>query len=63
MKEINTHQLQRALRMAGYEKIRNCSGSHAVYSNGEHKVSVPNSNINFKVMTKIVKDCKLKDYI
>lgn len=63
MKSVNSRELQSALRKAGYEKIR-CSGSsHAIFSNGEHKISVPIVNVNYCIAVKIIQKCKLKGII
>ena len=63
MKDINSRELQYALKKAGYEKIRCNGGSHAIFSNGKDSVSVPLVKLNNKIATKIVQKCGLKEYI
>ena len=63
MKSINARELKIALKKAGYEMIRQSAGSHAIYSNGTHKITVPSVNLNKKIAEKIVVKCKLREYI
>lgn len=63
MKTVNARELKVALKKAGYEMIRNSSGSHAIYSNGTHKICVPIVNINAQIAKKIIVKCKLKDFL
>lgn len=63
MKDIDSRRLIKALKEAGYEKVRDTKGSHSIYSNGKQSVSVPLVNLNFKIATKITKQCGLKNLI
>lgn len=57
-KIIKLKELQSGLKNAGYS-IRRTTGSHQIWSNGKHTVSVPKIKLNPMLARRLAKECNL----
>jgi predicted RNA binding protein YcfA (HicA-like mRNA interferase family) len=56
--QMSVKEMKHALRRAGYREVRT-RGSHQIWSNGKHSISVPIVKLKPIIALKIINQCGL----